>query len=170
MRRPIQLITTAMAFILSATLSRAATFSAKVVSVVDGDTFNISENGARTKVILYGVDCPEMGQDYGEQARQFTDQCIWHKTVTMEDRGKDSLGRTVAVVFLPDGTNLNEELVRRGLAWWSDKYAPEDVKLKQLHASAQAARIGLWSAPNPIPPWIWRNGQKQVHATIKPGR
>jgi endonuclease YncB( thermonuclease family) len=86
----------------------------------------------------------------------------------MTDRGKDNLGRTIAIVWLPDGTSLNEELVKRGLAWWSDKYAPQDSKLKQLHAAARAAHIGLWSAPNPIPPWIWRNGQKDVHATIKP--
>jgi endonuclease YncB( thermonuclease family) len=39
----------------------AQTFQAKVVSVTDGDSFNVETNGGRKKVILYGVDCPETG-------------------------------------------------------------------------------------------------------------
>ncbi len=147
--------------------SIAATFAGKVLSIVDGDTLNISCNGNKEKIILYGIDCPELTQDYGRQARQFTDDLCWSKIVTVEERGRDSHGRTIAIVYLPDGTNLNQELVRKGLAWWSDKYAPTDAELKQLHLAAKAAHAGLWAAPNPIPPWIFRNGQKTVQATIK---
>jgi micrococcal nuclease len=146
----------------------AQQITARVVSVVDGDTINVSVNGGpKEKVILYGIDCPEITQEYGQNARQFTDQCCYRKDVSIEVKGKDQHGRIIANVFLADGTSLNQALVTQGLAWWSDKYAPNDIMLKQLHASAKAAHKGLWSAPNPVPPWIFRNGDKSVQAEIK---
>ena len=145
----------------------ATTLTAKVVSVTDGDTLTVADSSTKQRVILYGIDCPEMGQEFGKEARQFTDSHCYGKTITLDDRGKDKLGRMIAVVFLPDGTNLNEELVAQGLAWWSDKYAANETKLKQLHEQAKAEQKGLWSASNPVPPWIFRNGSKTVQATIK---
>ena len=63
-------------------------------------------------------------------------------------------------VLLPDGRNLNHELVRAGFAWWYRKYAPEDETLKQLEQEARAAKRGLWVDAKPIPPWQWRTGKK----------
>jgi micrococcal nuclease len=143
-------------------------FSGKVVSVVDGDTINILHNGTREKVILYGVDCPELAQDFGQDAKKFTDDACYGKVVNVEEKGQDSRGRTIGVVLLPNGINLNRELVKQGLAWWSDKYASSDANLKQLHEAAKTAHAGLWSSPNPIPPWIFRNGDKGVQATVMP--
>jgi micrococcal nuclease len=146
----------------------AGTFNAKVVSVTDGDTLTVMHDGAREKVILFGVDCPELAQEFGPQSKKFTDDCCYGKVVSIEEHGRDPRGRTIAVVRLPDGSNLNQELVRQGLAWWSDKFAPDDAQLQQLHATAKTSHAGLWSAPNPIPPWIFRNGEKGVQATIMP--
>jgi endonuclease YncB( thermonuclease family) len=147
--------------------ANAESFTAKVLSVPDGDSLNVEHNGSKEKVILYGVDCPELGQAYGEEARKYTDERCWNKVLTFDDRGRDDKGRTIAVVYLTDGSNLNQALVEAGLAWWSDKYAPKETKLKELHAAAKAARKGLWADANPIPPWIFRNGERSVHATIK---
>jgi endonuclease YncB( thermonuclease family) len=146
----------------------AEQITAKVVSVVDGDTINVSVNGGpKEKVILYGIDCPERTQEFGDAARQFTDQACFRKDVSVEVKGKDPSGRIIANVFLADGSSLNQALVSQGLAWWSDKYAPNDLMLKQLHAGAKAAHKGLWASPNPVPPWIFRNGDKSVQATIR---
>lgn len=143
-------------------------YKAKVVSVIDGDSMKIvKENGTKQTIILYGVDCPELGQDFGAEAKKFTDDCCYGKSVTIEERGKDRHQRVVADVSLSDGSNLGHELVRRGLAWWSDKFAKNDAQLKQYHTAAKEAKKGLWSAPNPIPPWIFRNGSKDVQAEIK---
>ena len=153
---------------LSAPAALADIFSAKVVSVVDGDTIYIMHNGTREKVIFYGIDCPELAQPFGPEAKRFTDEACYGKVINVEEHGQDSRGRTIGVVLLPNGTNLNRELVRQGLAWWSDKYAAGDLNLKQLHEAAKTAHAGLWSAPNPIPPWIFRNGDKGVQATVIP--
>jgi endonuclease YncB( thermonuclease family) len=37
--------------------------------------------------------------------------------------GHDKYKRTVGEVILPDGMNLNQELVRLGWCWWYRKYA-----------------------------------------------
>ncbi|MDZ4835931.1 MAG: thermonuclease family protein [Candidatus Melainabacteria bacterium] len=144
----------------------AASFSAKVVSVVDGDTFKVQLSDTRATVILYGIDCPEPTQEYGEEAKKFTNENCFGKVVSIDLRGKDKMGRLIAVVSLADGTNLNQELVNKGLAWWSDKFAPKDELLKRFQSDAKTARRGLWSASNPVPPWIFRNGEKSVGATI----
>src|SRR5262249_38262278 len=120
---PLALLTANLFFTAAA---GAETFTAKVVSVPDGDTLNVEHNGAREKVILYGVDCPEIGQAYGEEAKKFTDERCWKKVLTFDDHGRDDKGRTIAVVYLPDGSSLNQTLVEQGLAWWSDKYAPKE--------------------------------------------
>ncbi len=148
----------------------AESYMAKVVSVPDGDSLNIVRDGKNEKVILFGVDCPEMGQEFGQEARAFTDGVCFRKEVKIDETGRDSKDRIIANVYLPDGSSLNQQLVQRGLAWWSDKYAPNDKTLKDLHAAAKAEKRGLWaSATKPIPPWIFRNGEKAVGAQlIKP--
>jgi endonuclease YncB( thermonuclease family) len=139
--------------------------------VPDGDSLNIvrAPGGKSEKVILYGVDCPEMGQEFGQEARAFTDGACYKKDVKIEETGKDSKGRIIGTVYLSDGTNLNQQLVEKGLAWWSDKYAPNDKTLKDLFTAAKTQKVGLWSsATKPVPPWLFRNGEKTVGAQIRP--
>ncbi|MBS1856124.1 MAG: thermonuclease family protein [Acidobacteria bacterium] len=64
--------------------------------------------------------------------------------------------RTVAEIILPDGRNLNQEVVRAGLAWWYRTYAKHDAVLPALEDEARAAKRGLWADPSPMPPWEWR--------------
>jgi endonuclease YncB( thermonuclease family) len=57
-------------------------------------------------------------------------------------------------VILPDGINLNQELVKQG--WCYRKYAQGDAVLEELEKAARDERKGLWSDLHPIPPWKWR--------------
>lgn len=49
--------------------------------------------------------------------------------------------------------SLNLELVKAGLAWWYAHYAKHDSRLADAEAEARKGRRGLWSDPNPVPPW-----------------
>jgi micrococcal nuclease len=64
-------------------------------------------------------------------------------------------------VILPDGRNLNRELVKAGLAWSYRQYARHDRELERLEAEARKAKRGLWADSNPIPPWEWRRSQRK---------
>ena len=112
--------------------------------------------GQVKRVRLNGIDCPENGQAYGQKARQAASALAFGKDVTIETHGKDKYKRTIGDVILPDGTNLNQELVKQGWCWWYRKYAPGDTAMEELEKGAREAHKGLWADPQPIPPWEWR--------------
>jgi endonuclease YncB( thermonuclease family) len=56
---------------------------------------------------------------------------------------------------LPDGMNLNQELVKQGWCWWYRKYAPGDTVLEGLETEAREARRGLSANQQPMPPEEW---------------
>ena len=138
-----------------ATSALAETFSGKVVGVVDGDTIDVLHAGRAERVRLIGIDCPEKRQAFGQRAKQATSDLAFGTVVTVAAPRRDRYGRLLGDVMLPDGTNLNRELVRRGMAWWYRKYST-DRRLEATEAAARQARRGLWADANPIPPWEWR--------------
>jgi micrococcal nuclease len=131
-------------------------FSGQVVGVLDGDTLEALHNGKAQRIRLYGIDCPEKGQPFGNNAKQATSALVFAQKVTLEVQGKDKYRRILADVLLPDGTNVNHELVKDGWCWWYRKFAPGDTELERLEQDAREAKKGLWADPNPIPPWEWR--------------
>jgi micrococcal nuclease len=70
------------------------------------------------RIRLHGIDAPERGQPYSNRAKQYASELAFGKEVTVEPVDRDQYDRPVADVILPDGQNLNRELVRAGLAWW----------------------------------------------------
>jgi micrococcal nuclease len=130
-------------------------WSGKCVGISDGDTIRVMHRGRETKIRLYGIDCPEIGQDFGREARRFTGKMAFGKIVTVQEMDTDRYGRLVAWVRV-DGQSLNKELLKAGLAWWYQYYAPRDIELKSLEAEAREAETGIWSHPSPIPPWEFR--------------
>jgi micrococcal nuclease len=131
-------------------------FTGRVVGIYDGDTITVLRAGKAVTVRLYGVDAPEEKQAFGAVAKHFTSGLVFHKTVTVLVHDTDWYGRLVGEVLLPGGRSLNESVVRRGLAWWYQYYAPHDTTLAQLEQDARTAHRGLWSDPHAIPPWEFR--------------
>jgi endonuclease YncB( thermonuclease family) len=133
------------------------TFTARVVEVTDGDTFDVRQSGGRAATIrLWGVDAPETSQPYGLQAVSKARQYVGGKTVevTVEEIGR--YGRAIASVEVQGG-DLSQMLVRDGLAWHYDRYAPSATELARLERQARNANRGLWSRMAPVPPWEWRD-------------
>ena len=67
--------------ILFATLTLSASgfagnvLNGKVTSVIDGNTFEmITDDNESYKIMLFGIDCPELGQEFGEKAKS-----LWRK-------------------------------------------------------------------------------------------
>lgn len=135
-------------------------FAGKVVGIADGDTITVLRGKDEIKVRLHGVDCPERAQDFGKRAKQFTSDAAFGKIVTVIIKDIDRYGRTVGVVMLPGDRSLNHALVEAGLAWWYRKYAPDDQTLRQLQDEAKTSQRGLWSHPNPVPPWEYRRHKR----------
>ena len=123
---------------------------------IDGDTFWINDGSKQgLKIRLIGVDTPENQarfgdpeEYFGDEASAFTKSILLNKKVRLEydiDR-TDSFGRTLAYVYLEDGTFLNEELIKQGFAKImtvqpNSKYAKHFYKLQ---VGAREDNIGLW--------------------------
>lgn len=136
--------------------------SLRVLSVHDGDSLRLRRaDGQGMAVRLYGVDCPELGQPYGEAARDLTRRLVGRSVIVRPTGGK-SWRREVAVVLLQSGRSLQSALVEAGLAWVDDRFcrSPDCDDWRQAQARARAARRGLWADADPMPPWQWRRAKK----------
>lgn len=147
------LITLFIFFLLFPQISSA--WSGKVVGVSDGDTIKVIHNGTQEKIRLYGIDCPEKGQPFGQKAREFTAGIVAGKTVEVKPSAIDKYGRTVAWIYA-DGKCVNKELLKAGMAWHYKKYSTES-NLADLEAHAKMRRIGLWGDPDQTAPWEFRH-------------
>ena len=137
----------------------AEEFSGQVIGVIDGDTIDMLHNGKAKRIRLNGIDCPEKGQAYGQKAKHAASALVFGKEVRLQPYGKDKYGRTIGEVLLPDGVNVNQELVKQGWCWWYRKYAPGDAVLEGVEREAREAGRGLWVDPQPVPPWEWRKNK-----------
>jgi len=139
-------------------------FSAKVISITDGDTVDvIGPDNFTYAVRLAGIDAPEHDQAFGAQSTQHLARLISGKSVNLNCENERSYGRLICKILLPSGEDADLDQVKDGMAWhykqYQDEQSPED---RALYASAECAamkvKIGLWSDPNPVQPQDFRHG------------
>ncbi len=138
----------------------AETFTGTVEWVTEGDSISVAREGKSVRVRLFGIDCPEMNQKYGREAKEVARELAFGKVVSVESKGKDRYGRTVGRVKLPSGKSLSRELIRAGACWWYKRHARKEVEFKDLEEKARQEKLGLWADPKPDPPWAWRRRKR----------
>lgn len=147
-----------VAVVVCLALALASLAPAQLVErVVDGDTIRVQGVGA---VRLIGVDTPETVdprkpvQPYGREASAFTRMLAEGKIVRLEFdwQRADRYGRTLAYVYLPDGTLLNAEIIQRGYGFAYTKYPFKLLEqFRDLERHARETSQGLWGlAPVPV--------------------
>lgn len=141
-----------------------------VTKIIDGDTLYCSQgSGKEQKIRLIGIDAPESKRNYktyrdemrtGEDIESIIKQGKKSKTflksklpigtkvrLELDVQLNDKYGRTLAYIYLPDGTMLNELMVREGYAQIMS--IPPNVKYQELLRKAQKHarenRSGVWS-------------------------
>lgn len=133
--------------------------SGKVVKVKDGDTIEVLVDGKAMVVRLEHVDCPEKRQPFGNAAKAFTsDKCFGKLVMIQHSSKRDRNGRLIGVIIVA-GSNLNQELVRAGLAWHFKKYST-DQSYGVLEQQARSLKRGLWKDADAVAPWEWRHPRK----------
>ncbi len=135
-----------------------------VSRVLDGDTLKL-DNGERVRLI--GIDTPEthdnqkLSRDVarrgsgreaqlamGRAAADFSRILLEGKSVRLEFdvETKDRYGRTLAYVYLSDGTFANEQIIRQGYAY--PLTVPPNVRhaedFQHWFEEAREQRRGLW--------------------------
>jgi micrococcal nuclease len=122
-----------------------------VRKVFDGDTIELV-NGEHVRYI--GINAPEIshpdkpGEPFGPEALAFNEKTVLSKQVRIQGDQEpfDQYGRRLAYVFLQDGTFVNREMVRNGLAYVLYKFPDNtyDAALLISQHEAMKAGIGIW--------------------------
>lgn len=142
--------------LLANTYLLSAQTAGKVVKVADGDTFTLMDSYGKThRIRLYGIDCPELNQPFGKDAKRFTSNLVLQKMVSIEKISNDRNGRIVAKVTINGNQSLNQLLLQNGMAWHFLKY-DKSKTYADLERQARVAKLGVWASANPIAPWDWR--------------
>jgi micrococcal nuclease len=147
------------AFVAAISIAHAEE-TARVLWAHDGDTLRLFD---QRDVRLIGINAPEIGRDgkpdepLAVAARDRVSQLVRGRRVQLryDNERFDRHGRTLAYVFLSDGRDLQEILLREGLAWFV-AIAPNVVhrdRYRAAEAEARAGHHGIWSLPDydPVP-------------------
>lgn len=143
-------------------LAQSNELRGRVVGVSDGDTITVLDgSNTQYKIRFNGIDAPESAQDFGQAAKKNLSSLVFGKDVSVRWSKKDRYGRIVGTVMI-GATNINLEQLKGGFAWYYRQYAsdvpPENRSVyERAEAEARATRRGLWSQPNPTPPWAFRH-------------
>ena len=126
-------------------------------TVTDGDTIHVTPLDSPTpvKIRLWGIDAPERSQPHGPQATRALTKLLLNKRVTVTPVDRDRYGRTVAKIST-GRTSAALYMLNRGHAWHAPKYAPDATKYAAAQQKARTKKRGLWAAPAPTEPWLYR--------------
>lgn len=128
-----------------------------VVKVVDGDTVTISLNGANETLRLIGMDTPETVdprkpvQCFGQEASDKAKGLLTGKRVRLEAESsqgeRDKYNRLLRYIFLEDGTNYQDYMIRQGYAHEYTYNLPYkyQTQFKQAEDEARLNKKGLWA-------------------------
>jgi endonuclease YncB( thermonuclease family) len=145
----------------------AAEWTGVVVGVADGDTLTLLDNRkTQHRIRLDGIDAPERKQPFGQRSRQSLTELAKGRHATADCPKTDRYGRAVCRVRI-DGVDVGLAQLERGLAWHYLKYAheldpPVRVRYERAEREARMGRAGLWSQPQPTPPWDYRHPPREI--------
>ena len=148
-------------------------FTAKIISIIDGDTLKIDYKGQKESIRLIGIDTPESRvnkkikkdakrseQDIetiiamGKMATAYVDGLVKTGdliTIEFDVQQRDRYGRLLGYVYLSNGKMLNVEIVKAGYA--NVMTIPPDVKYKDMflkaYREAKEKERGLWTKQSP---------------------
>lgn len=140
----------------AAELTVPAGESARVTRIYDGDTIDVELSDGIYRLRYIGIDTPEREEPFYQEASDFNREMVEDQTVILvrDVSDTDPYDRLLRYVYLLDGTFVNGEMMRNGMARLV--IFPPDVAqtdyLRGLQAEAKEAGVGMWSRPDLIGP------------------
>jgi micrococcal nuclease len=146
-----------LALLLPPLAAAAHTEGVTVRHVIDGDSVVLTD---QRQVRLIGINAPELGKDgkpdepLAGAARDRLRELVQGKNVRLEfeEEPRDHYGRWLAHMAFPDGTSVEETLLKEGLA--AAIAIPPNVsrwhRLFEAESGARATQRGIWGNPYSI--------------------
>jgi micrococcal nuclease len=163
--KPSQPISPKVASAAATTSTVAQNELPQVVSVGDGDTVLVKQDGKTFTLRLGCIDAPESAQTpWGQQSANRLKQLLPSgQAVQVRVIERDRYGRTVAELYLGN-QSVNLRMVKEGIAVVYTQYLSgcSETKDQYLAAEAQAKaqHLGFWNQANPLMPWDYRTGKR----------
>lgn len=135
-----------------------------VLQIGDGDTLLVDDGAHKTVVRIIGIDAPERGQPFYEEAKKNLSDLLTGRKVILKyslHNLKDETGFFPARVFLED-KDIGKSAVENGFAWRDprDKFLFEkkdDETNRQAETKARLAKTGIWNGgKSPQKPWEYK--------------
>ncbi len=122
-----------------------------VTKVIDGDTLEINTT---ERIRLSGINSPETGECYYQEAKDRLTKLILNKEIFLERdyTNKDKYKRLLRYIHL-NNREINSQLIQEGYVKVYDKYASDTkkyTKLKEIEATAKSNSLGVWSCKDPL--------------------
>lgn len=149
-----------MLFLFSGLLC-AKEIQGKVVRVLDGDTVEVLQDKKTVRIRLINIDAPEKKQPFGRWSTNQLKSLIAGRTVSVSYSQTDRYGRVLGRIVTTNGTEANRWMVQNGAAWVYDTYNT-DPSLPALQREARKRKFGLWLDNSPVPPWEWRQKNRNL--------
>lgn len=164
----------------------------KVIKIYDGDSMKVKGDGIEFSVRLIGIDAPESkgknssksksaskiakllgikppkllkkgnGQPFNKESKQALTKLIGKKDIRIKSYGTDRYNRVLAELFTDDGTLVNLEMVKLGMAEVYRGTTEKGFDLspyKRAESEAKRAKRGIWSLGSDYEsPKEWRKG------------
>jgi micrococcal nuclease len=125
----------------------------RVTRIVRGDTIEVEGVGP---VRMLGLETPdgksprELNSSHGLRALNYVEKTLLGQDVRLEldttSSAKDSAGQTLAYVFTRDGTLVNGEMVKQGLALVRSEEFRLAADFRGYEREAMQAMRGLWGS------------------------
>ncbi|MDL2231296.1 thermonuclease family protein [Porphyromonadaceae bacterium OttesenSCG-928-L07] len=132
----------------------------KAIRVSDGNTIKVVTNKDEQYIVkLYGIDAPDLEQSFGEEAYELVSRLCLDRKVHVEKKKGGKKNVIHGVVWAGD-INVNEELLRSGLAWHY-RMIDNSPRYHDFEKDAKEKELNIWSEKNPTAPWIFRKTKKK---------
>lgn len=171
-----------LVLMLTSCLKGAGTNNYAVKRISDGDTITVTNRkGKEVKVRFACIDAPEVPHTNQEkQSARATDRNQFNWGIKAEQRleqlvkqggnrvvltvtDRDQYGREISEVRLPNGTFVQEILVKEGLAMVYRPYlknCPSATIVQQAETEAKKSKRGVWGDSKFVPAWQFRKEHK----------
>lgn len=130
----------------------SSSFAATVRAVLDGDTIDLTDG---TRVRYLGINTPERGQPFYEEAKRYNERLVLGKEVRLETgtQERDGYGRVLASVYAGN-VLVNARMIAEG---WAHVLVTDPLTHQaewlQLQTDARIQRKGMWRSgdvPGPL--------------------
>jgi micrococcal nuclease len=133
---------------------------AKLTRVIDGDTVEITSKDNKVFIVrLWNIDCPEINQDFGKEAKQFLEDRVLDVDVDFELVSIGKYDRNIGKIFVTKGDNTRVDVATALLASGFAHATTQNMRdpYVMFEARGRRSKLGVWSNKTHITPSDFRN-------------